>query len=176
MSRATGQRENGPATCTSSTRSAARMQSRLARPQQRTPHDVDEAETTTRLLEVVAEPRKAISREHAPCSSSMGCRTEFERPANVKITNEEIIAGFNAPHRASWKSRCKYHRGLPEMHLPTLINPILSRELAEQRHKPLFPHRRCGTPTARGGRRKPPIPRSALLSMHATFVHSHYPP
>ena len=56
-----GQHEDGPATRASSTRLAARRQSRLARPQQRTVEEWREAEGLARLLRVVLEGLRAVS-------------------------------------------------------------------------------------------------------------------
>ena len=72
-----GQHEDGPATRASSTRLAARRQSRLAWQQQRTFEDIVGAPRLARLLEVVEELRRPVSCTDARPQHALACRTEL---------------------------------------------------------------------------------------------------
>ena len=151
-------RENGPAA-----RGAAHAQQRassrrLARRQRRTGEEGDVAPPEVAFLEVKVELRRRVLCDAVRIFSSLACRTEFERPANVNIISKGILAAFEAPHRQIWKSRSHHHRDRPKMKLPTLSTPIHSRELANHRHELHFPRGHCGTATARPTERTTPSP------------------
>ena len=79
-----GHRDNGPATRASSTHSAARRQSRLARPRQRTFEDAVGAPRLARLLEVLEELRRPVSCSGARPHNPLGLRTAFERTSRMR--------------------------------------------------------------------------------------------
>ena len=78
-----GQHEDGPATRASSTRLAARRQSRLACQQQSTFEDIGGAPRLARLLEVVEELRRPVSCTDALPHNPLGLRTTFERTSRM---------------------------------------------------------------------------------------------
>ena len=91
MAKVEGQSENGPATRASITHSAARRQSRLARPRQRTVEDIVAAPRLARLLEVLEELRRPVWCTDARPHNSLACRTAFERTS----TNERVGKGMS---------------------------------------------------------------------------------
>ena len=68
----------------SSTHSTARRQSRLARPRQGTFEDIVGAPRLARLLEVLEELRRPVSRTDARPHNPLGCRTAFERTSRMR--------------------------------------------------------------------------------------------
>ena len=57
--------------------------------------------TLSAFLQVVLGPHRPVSCTGAISFSYLACRTESERPANVNITCDGILAEFEAPHRPS---------------------------------------------------------------------------
>ena len=84
MAKVEGQRENGPATRASSTHSAARRQSRLARPRRRTIEDILGSPSLARLLEVLEELRRTVSCTDARPHNYLACRTAFEQTSRMR--------------------------------------------------------------------------------------------
>ena len=99
----------------------------LTRRQRRTGEEGDVAPPEVAFLEVKVELRRRVLCDAVRIFSSLACRTEFERPANVNMRNEGIVSEFEALHRPSWKSRCQHHRGRPEMLQTTTIDRTLNR-------------------------------------------------
>ena len=106
-----------PRSCarSSSTHSARTDRHERARAERRTGEGGDEAPPKTRFLVGLARPLRAVLRVAVRPEIENGLRTRFERPANVSMTSEGMLAEFEALHRPSWKSRCQHHQSRPEM-------------------------------------------------------------
>ena len=95
--------------------------------ERRTGEEGDEAPPKTRFLVGLARLLRAVLRAGARPEIENGLQTRFERPPNVSMINEGMLAEFEALHHASWKSRCQHHQSRPEMLQTTTIARTLNR-------------------------------------------------
>ena len=158
MARVEEHRASGPPRVQAACAQACASRRGRARVKRRTVAVGDVSPRLSAFLEVLVELRRPLSCANCRGASSFSCRTEFERPVNVNMRSDGIVAEFEAAHRPNWKSHCEHHRGRPKMPLPSLSAPILSRQLRICLRKRLFPRRRCGKPTGRPDRRTTPSP------------------